>query len=168
MMKKSGRELNMLTESMEDYLEMIYRIVEKKGYIRAVDLAEALQLQASSISKMIQKLHGSGFILYEKYRNIALTKKGIQYGQFLVWRDKTLKEFLQLLTHQSHIGEQVEGMEHYITPKTMDLIFGLIIYFRENKGALRELSSVMEKIPFPYREPLRELRAWEFRHSMEE
>ena len=66
----------MLTESMEDYLEMIYRIFKEKGYIRAVDLSEALQNQATSITKMIQKLDEDGFIKYEKYRNIALTTKG--------------------------------------------------------------------------------------------
>ena len=32
-----------LTESMEDYLEMFYRIVKKQGYIRPVDLSEAIK-----------------------------------------------------------------------------------------------------------------------------
>lgn len=30
----------MLTESMEDYLEIIYRLSESKGYVKAVDIAE--------------------------------------------------------------------------------------------------------------------------------
>lgn len=157
----------MLTESMEDYLEMIHRIVEKKGYIIAVDLAEALQLKASSITKMIQKLHETGFILYEKYRHMELTEKGDQYGSFLVWRDEILKEFLKLLTYQDHIEEQVEGMEHYITPRTMDLIFGLILYFKENSKALEDLQEVMERTTSPHQGGFKELRAWEFRHSIE-
>ena len=83
----------MLTESMEDYLEMIYRLVKKKGYVRAVDISEAMQFQASSVTKMIQRLDEAGFIKYEKYRNIALTPMGEKYGKFLVWRDATLKGF---------------------------------------------------------------------------
>ena len=31
----------MLTESMEDYLEIIYRLSESKGYVKAVDIASA-------------------------------------------------------------------------------------------------------------------------------
>ena len=155
----------MLTESMEDYLEMIYRIVTKQGYIRAVDLAEALELQASSITKMVQKLDEAGFIRYEKYRNISLTPLGSKYGEFLVWRDKILKEFLELLSPQTNIEEQVEGIEHYITPKTMDLIYSLIAFFQKNPQALKELKSLQEESVVPHRKTLQRLRAWKYKHS---
>lgn len=69
---------------MEDYLEMFYRIVKKQGYIRPVDLSEAIKVRPSSVTRMIRKLNDAGFITYEKYRNIALTLKGIRYGKFLV------------------------------------------------------------------------------------
>lgn len=158
----------MLTESMEDYLEMIYRLVEKKGYVRAVDLAEALHFQASSITKMIQKLDEAEFIKYEKYRNIALTSKGERYGEFLVWRDSTLKKFLRLLNSQTGIEEQVEGMEHYITPKTMQLINNLITYFESNPGALQSFHALQHGQINENEEGLDQLRAWEFRHNMED
>ena len=41
--------------------------------MRAVDLAERLKVQSSSVTQMIQKLDEAGFISYEKYRNVALT-----------------------------------------------------------------------------------------------
>jgi Mn-dependent DtxR family transcriptional regulator len=156
----------MLTESMEDYLEMTYRLIEGKGYVRAVDLCEALQFQASSITKMIQKLNEAGFINYEKYRNIALTPLGVKYGKFLVWRDTTLKEFLKLLNSQVGIEEQVEGMEHYITPKTMKLIGNLITFFKSNPNALKEFYTLQKDAPAE--DCLHQLRAWEFRHATDE
>ncbi len=159
----------MLTESMEDYLEMIYRLVEEKGYVRAVDLSEALHFQASSITKMIQKLDEAEFIKYEKYRNISLTAKGEHYGKFLVWRDFTLKKFLLLLNSQSGIEEQVEGMEHYITPKTMLLINNLITFFEANPGALQSFHALQKGHGDENDdEGLNQLRAWEFRHNMED
>ena len=150
---------------MEDYLEMIYRIVKDKGYIRAVDLAEALNIQASSVTKMIQKLDKEGFVKYEKYRNIALTEKGEKYGEFLIWRDKTLDKFLSLLSKQGNIEEQVEGIEHYITPPTMCLIFSLIKFFEKNPQALKDLNKLQQESIVPYKESLEKLRAWEFKHS---
>jgi Mn-dependent DtxR family transcriptional regulator len=155
----------MLTESMEDYLEMVYRLIEEKGYVRAVDLSEALQFQASSVTKMIQKLDEAGFIRYEKYRNIALTPLGIKYGKFLVWRDSTLKEFLKILNAQSGIEEQVEGIEHYITPKTMELISTLITYFRTHPDALEKFYALQKGSPESAEDNLDYLRAWEFRHG---
>jgi Mn-dependent DtxR family transcriptional regulator len=126
---KLQRSRIMLTESMEDYLEMIYRLTQAKGYVRAVDLAEQLKVQASSVTRMVQKLHEADFVYYEKYRNIGLTPSGEHYGRFLIWRDRVLKDFLRLLDADLGIEEQVEGMEHYITPTTMSLIRNLIAFF---------------------------------------
>lgn len=155
----------MLTESMEDYLEMIYRLVKTKGYVRAVDLAEQLRVQASSVTRMVQKLHEEGFVYYERYRNIALTPDGEQYGQFLIWRDRTLKDFLLLLDAEMGIEEQVEGMEHYITPPTMALIRDLIMFFVNRPQALSILRSLRLQPGYPDGEMLPKLRAWDFRHN---
>ncbi len=67
----------MPTPSMEDYLIEIYLLIEEKGYARSVDIANALHVTPSSVTKMIQKLDDSGYILYEKYRGIitALRQK---------------------------------------------------------------------------------------------
>lgn len=156
----------MLTESMEDYLEWTFRLIHEKGYARAVELADAQRVQASSVTKMIQKLDEAGFILYERYRNIALTEKGKEYGRFLVWRDRTLKEFLTLL-NASGVAEQVEGMEHYITPRTMDIISELLDFFRSNPDAHQAFREWQKERPFSSGGTLTELRAWEYRHNVE-
>lgn len=154
-----------LTESMEDYLEMFYRIVSEQGYIRPVDLSNAINVKPSSVTRMIQKLDEAGFIKYEKYRNIALTEKGMVYGRFLVWRDEKLKEFFRLSRENVRVEEQVEGVEHYITPATMMFIHKLIIYFSSNPERVQELEKVECPTDYPNREDLRYLRAWLFRHS---
>lgn len=155
----------LLTESMEDYLEMFFRIVSKQGYIRPVDLSNAINVKPSSVTRMIQKLDEAGFIKYEKYRNIALTEKGLIYGRFLVWRDEKLKEFFRLSKENVKVEEQVEGVEHYITPATMRFIRKLIIYFSSNPERVQELEGVQCHSDYPDQEDLRCLRAWLFRHS---
>ncbi|NLW60609.1 MAG: transcriptional regulator MntR [Firmicutes bacterium] len=155
----------MLTESMEDYLEMFYRIVAQQGYIRPVDLSNAIKVKPSSVTRMIQKLDEAGFIKYEKYRNIALTEKGMTYGRFLVWRDEKLKEFFRLSKENVQVEEQVEGVEHYITPETMKFIHKLILYFKADPARLQELEAVECQGDDPEQEDLRYLRAWLFRHS---
>ncbi|HEX2952990.1 MAG TPA: transcriptional regulator MntR [Bacillota bacterium] len=157
----------MLTESMEDYLEMFYRIVERQGYIRSSDLSAAIKVKPSSVTRMLQKLHEAGFIAYEKYKNISLTQKGLTYGRFLVWRDETLKHFLQLFETQIGIEEQVEGIEHYITPQCMRVFQNLIFYFKEDPKRLADLAKFGNQRMYPEGEDLKKLRAWLFRHGTE-
>lgn len=154
-----------LTESMEDYLEMFFRIVSSKGYIRPVDLSNAIDVKPSSVTRMIQKLDEAGFIKYEKYRNIALTEKGMTYGRFLVWRDEKLKEFFRLSKENARVEEQVEGIEHYINPTTMRFIRNLIIYFGSDPNRIQELENIQCHTDYPDQEELRYLRAWLFRHG---
>jgi Mn-dependent DtxR family transcriptional regulator len=66
--KKGGVKMenhSMLTESMEDYLEMFYRIVEKQGYVRGADLSAAIKVNPSSVTRMLQRLDNAGFISYQ-------------------------------------------------------------------------------------------------------
>lgn len=158
----------MLTESMEDYLEAITRLSETKGYVKAVDISEFLSVQSSSVTRMIQKLDEAGLVKYERYRNISLTPLGERYGRFLVWRDETLKRFLQMLRADAGVDEQVEGIEHYITPNTMNLISNLLAYFASSPKRLAELRSSTESTDYPLGEDLGQLRAWEFRHSTDD
>ena len=76
------RQVKGLTDSMEDYLEMIYRMSRGEKDIRTSDLAEALNVRPSSVSKMIQKLDSSALVTYEKYGEIKLTQKGWELGNF--------------------------------------------------------------------------------------
>lgn len=158
------QNMTILTESMEDYLEMFYRIVEKQGYVRPIDLSTAIHVKPSSVTRMIKKLDEAGFITYEKYRHISLTPKGLRYGRFLVWRDEALKDFLHLVKANVGIDEQVEGIEHYITPPTMCIIRNLVLYFSSQPNRLKELEELQTREMYPDNEDLKQLRAWLFRH----
>ncbi len=154
-----------LTASMEDYLEMFYRIVVEQSYVRPVDLSKAVHVRPSSVTRMIQKLDEAEFITYQKYRNISLTDKGLRYGRFLVWRDENLKEFLRLIKSNTAIAEQVEGIEHYITPLTMKIFSCLSLYFKQHPENLREFELLQQQNHYPDNEELSKLRAWLFQHD---
>ncbi len=64
------------TPNMEDYLEIIYLMFEEKGYARATDIAEHLDVLPSSVTKMMKRLDRQGLGVYEKYRGFVLTSKG--------------------------------------------------------------------------------------------
>lgn len=107
---------NKLTESMEDYLEMIYR---NKENIHVKDIATKLNVKPSSVSKMINKLKEYGFVNFEKYGSINLTKEGNDMGKYLLWRHNILVKFFKKLNKKNYLLEQVEKIEHFIDFETL-------------------------------------------------
>ena len=77
---KAAHELEKTRSSsrMEDYLEIISELVELKGYATTLDISRYMNVSAPSVTKMLQRLDEGGFLEYEKYHGINLTKKGIQ------------------------------------------------------------------------------------------
>ena len=99
-----------VTESMEDYLEMIGRCMEEHGYVRVGALADKLNVRPSSVSKMVGRLRELGLVQFEKYGLITLTKKGDEIAAYLLWRHDVLLRFFQRLNHtggQLSLVEQV-------------------------------------------------------------
>jgi hypothetical protein len=41
---------------VEDYLEVVYELVQEKGYARSADIAERLEVKSSSVTAMLQRL----------------------------------------------------------------------------------------------------------------
>lgn len=133
-----------LTPSMEDYLEMIYRLSQENGYTRVNDLAESLNVQPPSVTKMIQKLSDRAFLQYEKYGMIHLTDEGKQAGRYFLDRHNTLREFLQLIQATDDLQKDVETIEHYITFNTFKVISALVSFFHEYQDILEQFHTYLE------------------------
>lgn len=118
----------LLTSSMEDYLEMIYRNSLKEGYMRINTLSELLNVKASSTTKMVQKLTSLGMLNYQKYGIISLTEKGKDVGKYLLDRHETIEKFLRFIGIDGNILQETELIEHNITPETL-LKFNLLTMF---------------------------------------
>ncbi|MBS4194437.1 transcriptional regulator MntR [Lederbergia citri] len=136
----------MPTPSMEDYIEQIYLLIENKGYARVSDIAEALAVHPSSVTKMVQKLDRDSYLVYEKYRGLILTKKGEKIGKRLVERHDLLENFLRLIgVKEENIYEDVEGIEHHLSWNSIDRIGDLVQFFEENEERLAELKLMQIK-----------------------
>lgn len=129
-----------LSASMEDYLEMIYRLSRGQGQIRVNDLARALNVQPPSVTKMVKRLAGKGFLAYERYGVIILTDTGREMGRYLLDRHNMLEEFLRLIGVRRRLLENVERIEHNLTPEATQCLFNLVDYLRQRPEIAAELS----------------------------
>jgi Mn-dependent DtxR family transcriptional regulator len=125
------------TPSAEDYLENIYGLIQTKGYARAVEIADALDIRPSSVTKMIQRLDEQGYLVYERYRGITLTELGERVAKRMARRHRLLERFLRLLgIDEATVQRDVEGIEHYISPTTIDHLVKLVSFLEANPQTL--------------------------------
>ena len=104
-----------LTSSMEDYLEMIYRTCIAEDYIRVNQLSEKLNVRPSSTTKIVQKLEILGLINYQRYGIIKLTERGREIGSFLLERHATIENFFRVIGVEENLLEETEMIEHDIS-----------------------------------------------------
>lgn len=119
-------EGNSVTTSMEDYLEMIYRLNSNGEPVRIGVLAERLHVKPSSASKMVENLKNQGLISSKKYAYVMLTERGSKLGKYLVFRHDTLHRLLCYINQSENELEQVEKIEHFINQKTVNNIKELL------------------------------------------
>ena len=131
-----SREEGDLTPSMEDYLEMIYRIAGESGYARVNDLALALNVQPSSASKMVRKLAEQGHLKYEPYGILVLTDSGREAGRLLLERHEILATFLELLGVRANLLQDTERIEHLVSEETLGCIASFVEFAAQNPGWL--------------------------------
>jgi Mn-dependent DtxR family transcriptional regulator len=114
---------------VEDYLEVIYELIQKKGYARPADIAEKLDVRSASVTGMLQRLHGMELIVYERYRGLTLTSSGERLAKSVQQRHSTILKFLRILGIEEKIAQMdTEGIEHHIHPSTIARITRFVDY----------------------------------------
>jgi len=135
-----------VTPTMEDYLEMIYRLSKDRGFTRIGDLAGALHVQPPSASKMVQKLAEASFLNYEKYGVIELTGQGRELWEYLVKRHETIERFLRFIGATRSVLEETEKIEHNLSTETVKQIMLLVQFMEENQQWMEAFTAYKQSL----------------------
>lgn len=142
-MKKHGQAL---TPSMEDYMEMLYRLCKDKGFTRVNDLAEALNVKPPSATKMIQRLSKINLIKYEKYGVIVLEEEGKKVGGLLLRRHNIIRDFLMVLgISDDTVLEETEKVEHTLSNETVQCFERFLKYMSDNPMVNKQFKEYINK-----------------------
>ncbi|HLP77657.1 MAG TPA: transcriptional regulator MntR [Candidatus Paceibacterota bacterium] len=126
------------SQSAEDYLERIHELFERKGYARVVDIASSLNVKEASVTAMVQKLAEAGYLKYEKYRGLMLTDEGREVACNIRNRHATLSRFFSLFGLAPETQHRdIEGIEHHLSPETVEVLADLAGFFEKNPATLR-------------------------------
>ena len=141
---KNGERL--LSASMEDYLEMIYRLSKDTGFTRINELSEALNVHPPSATRMVQKLGLMNLLQYERYGVILLRTEGKRLGEMLLARHDTIESFFRLFgIKEEKILAETEKVEHTLSDETVQRFKEYIAFIRENPDVLARLNDFRDK-----------------------
>src|SRR5699024_1791216 len=136
----------MPTPSMEDYIEQIYNLIQTKGYSRVADLAEALNVHPSSVTKTVQKVDKDDYLDYEKYRGFILTEKGNKIGEKLVLRHGSLEQRGGVVgVNEDKIEGGAGGIEHHVSRNEIDRNVEPEKYLKEEETRIEDIKKGQSK-----------------------
>ena len=133
------KENELRTDRMEDYLEVIYELIQQKGYATTVDISKYLNVSSPSVTKMVKKLDESRYLVYEKYRGLSLTTEGIHIAKNMQEKHSLFVEFLKIIgvdDETAHID--AEGIEHHLHPQTIRKLERFIMVLKKRDSKLIE------------------------------
>jgi Mn-dependent DtxR family transcriptional regulator len=130
------------SSAVEDYLERILDLINTKGYARVADIAHGLKISQASVTNMVQRLDSQGLLKYEKYRGLVLTTAGETLAKNIMRRHQLLTDFLRMLAIEEEVVyHDVEGMEHHISPQTLNAIEALMAVLRKDPQMLSRIKN---------------------------
>jgi Mn-dependent DtxR family transcriptional regulator len=116
------RNIFMIKESGEDYLETILVIHNKKGFVRAVDIAESRGVSKPSVSRALSILGKSGFISVAVNGDIKLTEQGRARAESILERHRVIRDFFTDVLGVSPFTAESDAcrVEHALSEETFE------------------------------------------------
>lgn len=92
-LRKAGYTVK-IQESAENYLETILILSQRKGSVRAIDIANELDFAKPSVSIAMKNLRENGYIETSQTGSITLTESGREIAEKIYERHSLLSDYL--------------------------------------------------------------------------
>ncbi|MBQ2428796.1 MAG: metal-dependent transcriptional regulator [Ruminococcus sp.] len=108
-----------LKESGEMYLETIYVLSQRKGFVRSIDVGEEMGYSKPSVSRAVGILRDGGYITVAHDGGLHLTEAGLEVAQRTNERHTVLSEFfIKLGVDEETATNDACKIEHVISSST--------------------------------------------------
>jgi DtxR family transcriptional regulator, manganese transport regulator len=108
------------SETAQDYVELIAKLIATTGEARAIDIARFLGVTHVTVGHTIQRLQRNGLVTTKPYRSIFLTDAGRRLAKESQRRHEIVFEFLRSLGIPPKVAQSdAEGIEHHVSKETL-------------------------------------------------
>jgi len=124
----SGHSHSHFTESVEEYLEAVYRLEHEGPGVTTSGLASALGVAPASVSGMLKKLAKDGYVQQISRGEVKLTEKGLAVGVRVLRRHRIAERFLTdvLGMPWDQVHDEACVLEHAISAKVEERLLHLL------------------------------------------
>ena len=107
----------MISQSMEDYLKVIFEVLERDDRAATSAIAERMGIAPPSVTAMLKRLDDLGLVRYEPYRGATLTKTGTERALEVVRHHRLIELYLHeaLGVPWDQVHAEAEKLEHVIS-----------------------------------------------------
>lgn len=119
----------MATQTKENYLKALYYLFQEGKVLSITDLGKMMQVSKPTVNNMVKRLKIEGWVEYEKYKPLTITKLGIKTAAKVVRRHRLSEMYLSQIMgfgwEQVHdIAEEMEHISSQAFFDRMDEILG--------------------------------------------
>ena len=112
-----------LKESGEMYLETIYVLQQKRGFVRSIDVCEEMGYSKPSVSRAVSILRQGGYLNMDAHGALTLTESGYEIAAKILERHRILTDALvKLGVDEAIAAEDACKIEHHISDATIEAI----------------------------------------------
>jgi len=125
-------QISNLSESLEDYLEIILQLSHEKGEVRVKDIAERKGVRMASVTGALKRLAKGEFIDYRARETVSLTQEGSDLAHRVLQRHEFIKRFLRdILGVDAGVAERDAcSIEHTISLETLDRLAAFVEFLK--------------------------------------
>ena len=140
---KSGMRLS---ESLEDYIEAIHKLIQEKKVARVKDIARLKGVRMASVSDAMRKLGERGLVKYEAREYIELTPEGTELARKVRVRHELLHWFFKDLLRVSAVNSEKDActVEHALSDEGVDKLVKLYEYFHLHPERQKKLLEFLD------------------------
>lgn len=115
-------------ESIEEYLEAVYRLEREGPGVTTSGLASMLGVAPASVSGMLKKLDKDGYVEYVARGEVKLTRKGLEVGARVLRRHRLAERLLTDVLGMPWEDVHAEAcmLEHAISQRVEDRLVELL------------------------------------------
>ena len=110
-------------ESGEMYLEAIYVLHEKTGFVRSIDVSEYLGYSKPSVSRAVGILRSGEYITVDKDGALSLTESGREIAEKIYERHTVLSKLLMRMgvSEETAVADACK-LEHAVSDESFEAI----------------------------------------------
>jgi len=114
-------EAEPVSSQAEEYLEAIYRLEQKDGFARTMELARTLKVVPGSVTNTIENLKRKGLVIHKPYKGVKLTENGRKIAASVLRRHRLAERLLTDILHLdwSEVHDQACKLEHALSPEIL-------------------------------------------------